>query len=102
MSFTTYTIAEFLESKTTLQERIFALDVLIDKLILSTAEAVEGMNPSVSEYQLDDGQVKIKTSYRNIDDVLAGVKALEQMKQMYVSRLRGRVVVLRNSQIFRR
>jgi hypothetical protein len=102
MSFTTYTIAEFLESKTTLQERISALDVLIDKLILSTAEAVEGMNPSVSEYQLDDGQVKIKTSYRNIDDVLAGVKALEQMKQMYVSRLCGRVVVLRNSQIFKR
>lgn len=102
MSFQTYTIAEYLESKTSMAARIEALDALIDKMILSTAEAIDGMAPSISEYQLDDGQVKIKTAYRSIDQVTDGIKALEQMKQMYVNRLRGRTILLRNEKTFRR
>ena len=102
MAFVTYTISEYLESKTKLADRIIAIDALIDKMILSTVEAVDGMNPTIGEYQLDDGQVKVKTVYRSIEQVQSGITALEQIKQMYVNRLRGRITVLRNRDVFRR
>ena len=96
-----YTVTQYLESKTTLQERITAIDSLIDSMILRIGEVVNGMNVSVEEYQMDDGQMKIRTRYRNVKDVEAGVASLEKMKQMYVNRLNGRVFNLRDSRTFR-
>ena len=96
-----YTISQYLESKTTLQARIIAIDALIDSMILRVGEVVNGMNVSVEEYQMDDGQMKIRTRYRNVKDVEDGVASLEKMKQMYVNRLNGRVFNLRDSRSFR-
>lgn len=96
-----YTVTQYLESKTTLQARIDAIDALIDKMILRITEVVDGMNVSVEEYQMDDGQMKIRTRYRNVKDVEDGVASLEKMKQMYVNRLNGRVFNLRDQRSFR-
>lgn len=96
-----YTVAQYLESKTKLQDRIKAIDALIDSMILRIGEVVEGLNVSVEEYQMDDGQMKIRTRYRTVKDVEAGVASLEKMKQMYVNRLHGRVFNLRDTRSFR-
>lgn len=96
-----YTVTQYLESKATLRERINAIDALIDSMILRIGEVVNGMNVSVEEYQMDDGQMKIRTRYRNVKDVEDGVASLEKLKQMYVNRLNGRVFNLRDQRTFR-
>ncbi|HET8827764.1 MAG TPA: hypothetical protein VFM79_00410 [Pelobium sp.] len=65
------------------------------------ADVVAGLNVSVEEYQMDDGQMKVRTRYRTPKDVQAGVQSLETMKQLYQNRLNGRVTVLRDSRSFR-
>ncbi|WP_036384092.1 hypothetical protein [Muricauda sp. MAR_2010_75] len=89
-------ISAFVGSKTTHADRITAIDALIDAMLLTLADATNGMNPTVEEYQLDDGQMKIRTRYRSISDVEAGIKSLEKLKQMYVNRYNGHVSVLRD------
>ena len=93
-------IKVFLESKVTLRERILAIDSLIDKMILSIADGID--NANISEYQLDDGQVKIKTAYRSPSEVQSGIKSLEQMKQLYINRLNGRGFCLRDEKSYLR
>lgn len=92
---------EYIESKTTLRERIKAIDALIDAMILRMTDVVNGMNVSVEEYQMDDGQMKIRTRYRNVKDVEVGVASLEKMKQMFMNRLNGRVMNVRDLRSFR-
>jgi len=96
-----YTPAQYIESKTTLLARIIAIDALIDTMILRLADVAGGLNVSVEEYQMDDGQMKIKTRYRDVKDVEAGVKSLEKMKQMYENRHNGRVFHMRDSRSYR-
>lgn len=97
----TCTQYEYIDSKKTLRERIVAIDGLIDVMILRMGEVTEGLNPSVEEYQMDDGQMKIKTRYRTVSDVESGIKSLERMKQMYLNRLNGRTFYLRDVRSFR-
>jgi hypothetical protein len=101
MSVTECTITEYLTSKQTLAERIRAIEALIDTALLSMADSVNGAGFNISTYELDDGQVKIKTGYRSIDDVSRGIAALETMKVRYENRLYGRSVVLRDVNSFR-
>ncbi len=96
------TITVYLESKLVLADRIRAIDALIDKSILSISEAVDGVGANISTYELDDGQVKIKTGYRSVADIEAGIKSLERMKNLYINKLYGRGVQLRDANTFYR
>lgn len=58
------------------------------------ADTAAGIGGNVSMYELDDGQVRIKTGYRSVEDVTKGITALETMRQMYLNRLNGRATVL--------
>lgn len=93
---TIYTLTDYLESKTSLQERIAAIDVLIDRMILTIGEAITGSAASVSEYSLDDGQIKIKTAYRSVPDIQEGIRGLETMRNLYINRMTGRQTILRD------
>ena len=93
-------ISLYLETKVSLLDRINAIDKLIDAMILSVADSVVTAN--IAEYNLDDGQVKVKTAYRNPMDVQNGILSLEKIKQIYVNRLNGRVFCLRDENAFRR
>lgn len=90
------TIALYLESKTTLIERVNAIEVLIDKMLIKMAESLDADKLSVDEYWLDDGQMKVKTSYRSIEDINTSIATLEKIKQTYLNRLNGRGFVLRD------
>lgn len=102
MAYTTYTIEGYIQSKQSIRDKIIAIDVLIDKMMLSTLEAIDGMNGSVAEYDLDDTQVRVRTRYRSIAEIKNGIHALEQMKQMYVNRIQGRVGTLVDERNLRR
>lgn len=95
-----YTIKEFIESKCTLRDRILAIEALIDQMILSLADNISSGN--ISQYEMDDGQMRVRTSYKSSFDVENGIKNLEKMKQMYLNRLNGSVTILRDKSAFQR
>lgn len=87
------TVKEYIQSKSSILEKIKAIESLIDAMILNTAEAID--NSGVASYSMDTGQTKVTTTYRSVEEVNKGIKALEQTLQMYINRYNGRVVVLR-------
>lgn len=96
MNYQTCTISVYLESKKSLLEKINAIDALIDTMIAKTADVAGGQGSIINEYWMDDGQMKVKTVYRSIAEVEAGITALEKIKQRYVNRFDGRCMVLRD------
>lgn len=101
MGCTYNTFSDYLVTKQSLWDRIAAIDLLIEKGILLMADTISGVGGNISAYELDDGQVKIKTNYRSIEDVESGLKALERMKNLYMNQLNGRSTVLRDHKTFR-
>lgn len=96
MGYSTCTISIYLESKTSLLEKIIAINALIDSMMLKAADVAGGQGSTIDEYWMDDGQMKVKTSYRSIADVEAGITALEKIKNRYVNQYNGRGFVLRD------
>jgi hypothetical protein len=101
MAYITYSPSEYILSKKTTAERLEAVELLIDTYIASMADSVSGAGNNISEYWLDDSQVKIKTVYRSIEDIKAGLHALEVMRNKYLSQLTGRQKVCKDIRTFR-
>lgn len=91
------TIRQYIECPTTLLGKIKAIQALIDAMELSLLDTIGSAN--YSEYQMDDGQMKVKTTYRSPKDVTAGLIELEKIKQRYVNRYNGRCVTLRSGNL---
>ena len=87
------TIKEYIKSKSTLDSKIAAIELLIDEMLLNSLEAIG--NSGTASYSLDDGQMKVMTQYRSVTEVTAGVKALEKILQMYINQRNGHLTVLR-------
>lgn len=52
----------------------------------------------VDYYILDDGQSKITTSYRSIDDIMKAIKALEFQSKRLFNELNGHCMIMRDVQ----
>ena len=81
-------------------EKIEKIDAIIAALE-DTALQSAG-NDNIEEYWLDDGQSKIKTSYKGTDQIFKSIIAFERMRQIYVNRLNGFVVRMVDSRSLRR
>jgi hypothetical protein len=92
-----YTISQYIDCKTNLLEKIGAIDSMIAAMELKILDATG--SAEYDEYSMDDGQMKVRTKYRSVEDVLAGIKALEQLKQRYVNRHNGHTQVFRGGNI---
>jgi hypothetical protein len=90
----------YLESCTTNRQKIAALDAIIDALMLTAAKAAGTAN--LKEYSLNNGQTIVRTMYNTMADVMAGIKAFETLRQMYINRINGRMVRLVDQSNFRR
>jgi hypothetical protein len=86
------TVSQYVDCKSTLREKIIAIDNVISAMELKLLESVDSAN--YSEYQMDDGQMKIRTMYRSPKEVTNGILELEKLKQRYVNRYNGRVTRL--------
>lgn len=91
-----YTIREYIESASGTLARIELINQLIDNMLLSMLDIQEGKDPSIEEYQMNDGQVVVRTRYKTNKDLEAGIASLERLKQTYKNRLNGNVFLLRN------
>ena len=92
-----FSISQYIECKSTLLDKITAIDNLISAMELKLVDTVGQTN--YSEYNLDDGQMKVRAAYRSPTDVMAGITALEQLKQRYVNRYNGRSRNLRGGNL---
>lgn len=96
------TTGKYIESCTTLQQKITAIDNVILALIAQLGSPSASNSDNVSEYQLNDGQTIIREVYRGTKGITDALNALEIQKQMYVNRLNGRVHRAVDSKNFRR
>lgn len=91
-----------IKQKQTDKDRLDAIDQLIEMTILKQLDAVTNNDPSISEYQFEDGQVKIRTAYRTSNDFKTALSSLESIRQVYINRLKGRVMSLVDYNVLRR
>lgn len=95
----------YIASFTDLQAKIIAINVIINNniaLIGTVIDQTNGMGATVKMYELDDGQVRIKTNYQSVSDIIAANHGLETMKNLYIRQLNGSSVTLRDKSTFNR
>jgi len=90
----------YIQSQKTLQDKITAIDKVIDALILSGETMA--INDSIQEYSLNDGQTIIKTIYKGGVGIATAMRYWEGIRQMYINRLNGRMVRLVDGKNFPR
>lgn len=84
----------YIESATSLQERLARIDAIL--LALENRMIDSGAGTSNKEsYSLDDGQVKISTQYRSIEEIANAITAFEKLRERILNKLNGRGMVLR-------
>ena len=85
----------YIESATSLKERLTRVCNIIEALEIRVVDVAVG-NADIDEYQLDDGQVKIRTKYRSVEDMEKAITAFEKLKERILNKLNGRCTVLRD------
>lgn len=90
-----YTEYEYISCASSLADKIAKIDSIIAALEDTALKAAS--KGFVDEYELDDGQTKIRTSYRSPKAIYDAIKAYEQQRQYYLNKCTGRVIALRDA-----
>lgn len=88
----------YIDSRTTINAKIAAIDEIISALETTAAKAAS--NDNIEEYNLDDGQVKIKTIYRGASSVFKAINDFIRLREYYINKRNGRVFRLVDSKNF--
>ena len=89
------TLGHYVIASKSIQEKITNLDSIID-MLLDTSILAAG-SAHLDEYNLDDGQTKIKTIYRSASQVAGAIDAFEKIRTRCINKLNGRTFVLRDA-----
>lgn len=79
----------YLSSKKTTEDRLAAIEAIIDELLLRAADAAG--TAGVVSYTLNDGQSVLNGQYRSVTDMRRAIVEFEGLANMYRNRLNGRV-----------
>jgi len=93
MGIIVYTLSEYITSRASNKAKIEAIELLIDSMYDKMIDAID--DSGTASYTLDDGQMKIRTEFRSLDQIIKGIQALETQLQMYINRYNGRTTILR-------
>jgi len=93
MGIIVYTLSEYITSRASNKAKIEAIELLIDSMYDKMIDAID--DSGTASYTLDDGQMKISTEFRSLDQIIKGILALETQLQMYINRYNGRTTILR-------
>ncbi len=89
----------YVSSATEICDKIDRLDAIITAL--EDVALIAAAKGDISEYSLDDGQTKIRTSYRDALEISKSITAFETIRMRYINRLNGRQVRLVDGSNFR-
>ncbi len=78
----------YLDTKSSITDKIKAVQSIIDALLVAAADSTS--KTGIEEYTLDDGQTKIRQTYKSTEDIWKGIKAFETLKNYYISQRDGR------------
>ena len=84
----------YINSASDLVDKITRYDAIINalgNLVLNDTAAKAG----IEEYQLDDGQTKIKTIYTTVASQARAIVEFEKLKNKAINQLNGRQMVMR-------
>lgn len=85
-------ISAYFEDKSKLIGKIATYDLLIEAFEKSMLEgAVSG---HLLQYEMDDGQMKVRVQYRNMRDMTEAMNGLIKMRQYYINKANGRSIRL--------
>jgi len=84
--------AFYIASVTEKKAKITAIKAIIAALEVKALSSID--NIDVEEYMLDDGQTKIKTTFRSPEAIWKAIHNYEILLQRYINQLNGRVVRL--------
>lgn len=84
----------YIENATSLEQRLERYEQIIEALELQMVNVGAG-NSDIEEYTLDDGQVKISTTYRDVNQIAKAIQGFEFLRQKIINKLNGRSVVIR-------
>lgn len=84
----------YIESAQSLIDKVDRYDRIIDALGVHMENVALG-NIDISEYSLDDGQVKISTTYRDPMAIAKAINSFTALRNSAYNNLNGRAVVLR-------
>jgi len=93
-------VDKYLGTAQDLKDRINKIEQVITALY-NTAERAAAKG-DISQYSLDDGQVRISTTYKSVEDIMHSIESFEKLKQMYINQLQGRMVRLVDGRNFKR
>jgi hypothetical protein len=85
-------IDQFVEQKSKSIGKIATYDLLIEKMEQTLLAGIESGH--LLQWELDDGQMKCRTQYRNVNDLTEAMNSLIKMRQYYVNKTNGRVTRL--------
>jgi tetrahydromethanopterin S-methyltransferase subunit B len=88
----------YLEDSTSIKDKIARIDTLIASMYNAADKAA--LTGSVDFYSIDDGQSKIQTKYKGVDAIIEQIKGLEKLRTMYMNKINGRVVTLKDRRAF--
>lgn len=85
----------YIDSATTLLERIARIDAIIDALLLQMSN-VGTSHSDLASYSLNDGQTTISTQYTTPELITNAINGFERMRERYLNKLNGRGMILRD------
>ena len=86
------TISQYVECKSKLIGKIATYDILIESMEAAVLEAT--VSGHLNQWELDDGQMKVRSMYRSIGQMTDGLTGLIKIREMYINRLNGRLTRL--------
>ncbi len=96
-----YSPSEYIESKQALADKIAAIDAIIEAMENTQLDTAMGAGGGIAMYELDDGHVRIKTTYRGVAEIQTAIDLLEKRKIKFQNRLQGRATVLMDKSVLR-
>jgi hypothetical protein len=95
-----YTISGYIASKPDMLAKIAAIDNLMDVFLASMLDSFSGPAAGTQSYELDDGQVRVKTSFRSINEMKTALQLLRIEKNKYINDYNGRCSVAQDKRSF--
>lgn len=97
MNNTYTTIPQFFEEASKLIGKVAVYDALISAFETSILEAT--VSGHLMQYEMDDGQMKVRVQYRNTKDMVTAMEGLIKLRQHYINKHNGSVTVLRGGNL---
>lgn len=85
----------YIQCARTKRQKIARIDALITAMEDAALKVATGAE--VKEYSLDDGQTKVMNVFSSMNEMVAGIKSLMELRNLYSSGLNGRIFTLVDS-----